>query len=95
MENMTSSIWKKGINNFNIIHVADDGVNFTIIRPYSPVSCSDISRILVNSLKDGKFLNDTRTILFPKGKEDNGMNHISLCHIMAQGLDTFVLDYQA
>jgi len=73
MEIMTSSIWKKGISNFNIIYAADDGaVNFTIIRPYSPESCSDISRMLINSLKNGKFLNDTETILFPKGMEDKG-----------------------
>lgn len=73
MENMTSSIWKKGISNFNIIYAVEDGsVNFTIIRPYSPASCSDISRMLVNSLKNGKFLNDTGIILFPKGTQDKG-----------------------
>ncbi|CAH1718358.1 unnamed protein product [Chironomus riparius] len=71
MGNLTLSVWKKGISNFNIIYAKDGVVNFTMIRPYSSKSCSDTTLISVNLLKDKKFLSDTKMILFPKDKFDN------------------------
>ena len=76
MKNLTSSVWKKGISNFNIIYANEGVVNFTIIRPYSSKSCSDTTLISVNVLKDKKFQSDTESILFPNGMIKSNLNKL-------------------
>lgn len=68
MKNFTTTLWTKGIINFNIIYENSTFINFTSIEPFSSHSCFDLSLKPLNVFKNGNFQKDTRSILFPKGE---------------------------
>lgn len=68
MQNFISIVWTKGITNFNIIYKSSDEIIVSSIQPFNSDSCFDLRLRQLNTYKEGSFLNNTNSILFPKGK---------------------------